>query len=83
MHLSLSVWAGTNDAITPPPQASFLKSALGERVPVELHIIEGAGHFSFLHVPPPHTTEPLADRDAFLGALTRDVCEFVTRPLGS
>ena len=75
----LLVWAGTKDVITPPSQAELLERALGPRVPVTLRLIEGAGHFSFMAVPPPGTAEPLADRDAFLAALTAEVCGFVAR----
>lgn len=71
-------WAGTKDAITPPAQAKFLEHALEARVPVEVRIVEGAGHFSFMHSPPPQTVEPLPDRDAFLAGLTAEVCRFVT-----
>jgi pimeloyl-ACP methyl ester carboxylesterase len=74
----LLVWAGEHDTITPPAQAEFLQHALGERVPVDLRIVEGAGHFSFMNLPPPQTTEPLPDREAFLTRLTAEVCEFLT-----
>lgn len=74
----ISVWAGTNDSITPVAQAELLSSALAGRVPVDAHVREGAGHFSFMHLPPPATTEPLDDRDAFLSELTNEVCRFVT-----
>ncbi len=61
------------------PRRRLLKEALGARVPVELRVREGAGHFSFMHDPPPGTTEPLADRDAFLAEVTAAACRFVTR----
>jgi alpha-beta hydrolase superfamily lysophospholipase len=77
VHAPLLVWAGDQDEITPPAQAELLKRALGERVDVDLRVIAGAGHFSFMHAPPPHVTEPLADRDAFLAELTSELCRFV------
>jgi pimeloyl-ACP methyl ester carboxylesterase len=77
VRIPIAVWAGTNDLITPPQQAELLKRSLGGRVPVDLRIVEGAGHFSFMNSPPPQTTEPLADRSAFLAELTREVCAFV------
>lgn len=70
-------WAGTNDTITPPAQAEFLKHALGPRVPIEVRLVPGAGHFSFLNKPPPGIVEPLADREAFLSSLAIDICHFV------
>lgn len=71
-------WAGERDAITPLAQAEFLERALAGRVPVEVRVIAGAGHFSFMNTPPPHTTEPLADREAFLADLASEVGRFVT-----
>jgi pimeloyl-ACP methyl ester carboxylesterase len=71
-------WAGTNDTITPPAQAQLLADVIGPRVPVTLRVAEGAGHFSFMDNPPPQTTEPLADRDAFLSDVRADVIRFVT-----
>jgi pimeloyl-ACP methyl ester carboxylesterase len=77
VHTPIAAWAGTNDVITPPQQAELLKRSLAGRVPVDVRVVEGAGHFSFMNSPPPHTTEPLADRSAFLAEVTRDVCAFV------
>jgi len=73
---TILAWAGTNDTITPPGQVELLKQARSARV--EVRIVEGAGHFSFMNVPPPQTSEPLADRDAFLASLSSDVCRFAT-----
>jgi pimeloyl-ACP methyl ester carboxylesterase len=75
----IHAWAGTLDVITPVAQTQWLQQAIASGVAVEAHVCEGAGHFSFMHVPPPQTTEPLADRDAFLAQLTRDVCRAVSR----
>ena len=75
----LLVWVGTGDTVTPPAQARTLESTLGARVPVELRVTEGAGHFSFMDVPPPHATEPLPDRGAFLAEVSAAVCAFVGR----
>lgn len=73
----LLVWAGTEDVTTPPPQAMFLAESLGTRVPVDVRIRDGAGHFSFMNEPPPQATEPLPDRNAFLDELAAEVCRFV------
>ncbi len=69
-------WAGTSDPITPPRHAELLRLAIDPRVPVDVRVVDGAGHFSFMNTPPPNTTEPLAGREAFLAQLTRDVCAF-------
>jgi pimeloyl-ACP methyl ester carboxylesterase len=71
-------WAGTNDVVTPPVQAEFLKRALGAQVPVDVRIVEGAGHFSFLNTLPPQTTDPLPNREMFLANIASEVCRFVT-----
>jgi pimeloyl-ACP methyl ester carboxylesterase len=78
VRVPILAWAGTKDDVTPPAQATFLKDALEGRAPVDLRIVEGAGHFSFMNEPPPMTTEPLPDRDAFLADLAEEVCRFVT-----
>lgn len=74
VRLPLVVWAGTADAITPLVHAQGLAQAPS----VDLRIIEGAGHFSFLHTLPPGAPEPLPDREAFLAQLTADLCAFAT-----
>ena len=73
----LLVWAATEDSITPPAQAQLLVDVLGGRLRVDLRVEQGAGHFSFMHTPPPHTTEPLPDREAFLARLTAEVGDFL------
>lgn len=70
-------WAGTNDGITPPAQAAFLKHALEGRVDVDLRVEEGAGHFSFMNALPPHVTDPIADREAFLARVASEIGRFV------
>jgi pimeloyl-ACP methyl ester carboxylesterase len=73
---TILAWVGTNDSITPPSQATSLKAA--PRAEVEVRVIEGADHFSFMHVRPPQTVEPLADREGFLARLMSEVAAFVT-----
>jgi pimeloyl-ACP methyl ester carboxylesterase len=67
-------WAGSADTITPPAHAELLARA---HVPVDVRIANGAGHFSFMNVPPPGASEPLANRDGFLAELTSEICRFV------
>lgn len=74
--VALYVHVGAADTITPPAHGELLRDALAGRARVELRVTEGAGHFSFMHTPPPGTTEPLADRDGFLAALVREVVAF-------
>lgn len=69
---TIEAWAGTADELATPTQIEGICAQIGAR----MHAAEGAGHFSFMHVPPPATVEPLRDRDAFLAALTADLCAF-------
>jgi pimeloyl-ACP methyl ester carboxylesterase len=78
VRLPILAWAGTKDEITPPAQAEFLNDAIKAPATVEVHIVESAGHFTFMNDPPPHTIDPLPNRDAFLADLAGTVCRFVT-----
>lgn len=73
----ITVWTGSEDRITPPAQAEFLKTTLAGRAPIELRICENAGHFSFMNTPPPHASEPLPDREAFLAELAKELGSLV------
>jgi pimeloyl-ACP methyl ester carboxylesterase len=75
-------WVGTQDHMTPPEQTLYLKEGLATRVPVDAHIVEGGGHFSFMDELPPGVTDPLPDRGAFLAGLATEVVSFVTTAQG-
>jgi pimeloyl-ACP methyl ester carboxylesterase len=66
----------SQDTVTPPAQTEFLSRELAGRVPVEMRIVQGAGHFSFMDQPPPHVNDPLPDRGAFLERLADDLAGF-------
>lgn len=74
VRIPIFAWAGAADEITPPEQVQFLRRTLNPDVPVEVRIVEGAGHFSFMHELPPRITDGLSDRDAFLADLTAMTC---------
>lgn len=76
VRVPIVAWAGTMDTITPPSQTELLQQILQGRSQIEVRIEHGAGHFSFMHVPPPNVIEPLADRDEFLARLTAEVVRF-------
>jgi pimeloyl-ACP methyl ester carboxylesterase len=78
VRLPILAWAGTRDEITPPAQTEFLKDMIEPSSPVEIHIVEGAGHFTFMNSPPPGTADPFPDRDAFLADLAETICRFIT-----
>ena len=44
----------------------------------KVRIVDGAGHFSFMHELPPQMTDPIANRDALLADLTETACRFMT-----
>jgi pimeloyl-ACP methyl ester carboxylesterase len=77
VRVPIQVWAGSTDTITPPTQSEFLKRSLETQVRVDLRVVDGAGHFSFMDTLPPHTTEPLSNREAFLADLAANICRFV------
>ncbi len=70
-------WAGSRDTITPPAQLEIVERGMPDGVQANLRVTEGAGHFSFMDVPPPHIAEPLPDRQAFLDTLAVEVREFL------
>ncbi|MCY1383798.1 hypothetical protein D9M69_719590 [compost metagenome] len=77
VRIPVLAWVGSADSITPPAQAEWLARAMHDWNVVDVRITEGAGHFSFMDVPPPHTTEPLPDKQAFMQAYSSDICKFV------
>ncbi len=76
VRVPILAWVGAKDTITPPAHAELLKQALQDRASVEVRIERDAGHFSFMHTPPPSAIETLPDRDEFLARLTADVIRF-------
>ncbi|MFI0815950.1 alpha/beta hydrolase family protein [Streptomyces sp. NPDC021098] len=70
------VYAGEMDTVTPVEQAIHLKSAPAQ---VDLRVVPGAGHFSFMNSPPPGTVEDQGfDRPRFLADLAQATMEFAT-----
>jgi pimeloyl-ACP methyl ester carboxylesterase len=77
VRVPILAWAGSHDPIAPPEQVRLLERALAPRVPVETRVVEGGGHFSFMNVPPPQTTETLPDREAFLATLADEIGRYL------
>ncbi|NEX62375.1 alpha/beta hydrolase [Noviherbaspirillum galbum] len=75
VHAPMQVWAGELDDVTPPSQTLFLKNALGDLV--DARVVPGAGHFSFMNELPPHVTDSLENREAFLDHLARETRRFL------
>lgn len=72
------VYVGDLDTITPVEQAAHLQTAPAK---VDLRVVPKAGHFSFMHKPPPGVTEDVAfDRDQFLADLAQATLDFAAAP---
>jgi pimeloyl-ACP methyl ester carboxylesterase len=76
IQIPLQAWAGTLDSITPQNQIEFLRNNLPTQVSLDLNIIEGAGHFSFMNTLPPQMNDCMENREPFLKSLAVDVCRF-------
>ncbi|MDQ1305062.1 MAG: hypothetical protein QG671_891 [Actinomycetota bacterium] len=71
------VYAGELDPVAPPAQALHLTTAPAD---VDVRIVPGAGHFSFMNVLPPGTSEhPAFDRTGFLGDLADATTAFLSQ----
>ena len=77
VRVPLQVWAGSEDTITLASQAQWLAEALRVRLPVDLRIAGGAGHFSFMDMPPPHAVETVPEKAAFLESYSVQVSNFL------
>ncbi|ANZ38944.1 hypothetical protein BBK82_25620 [Lentzea guizhouensis] len=68
------VYAGSADTVTPVAQVEVLRQAAA----VDLRVVPGAGHFSFMHtLPPGAAEEPDFDRSAFLAEMVAETSAFV------
>ncbi len=70
-------WVGSADIITPPAQTVWLAHAMSDWQTVDVRVTDGAGHFSFMDLPPPNTSEPLITKQAFLQEHSSEVCKFL------
>lgn len=77
VQAAVQVWVGSVDKITPPQQVEVLKAERSAEGIFEIHIVEGAGHFSFMNTLPPNIDDPMKDRGAFLADLGSEICKFV------
>lgn len=78
VRLPILACVGSEDSITPPAQTEWLARAMRDWQTVDVRVTSGAGHFSFMDLPPPHSTEPLPDKQAFLREYSGEVCKFVS-----
>jgi alpha-beta hydrolase superfamily lysophospholipase len=77
VRIPILAFAGTEDNVTPASRVTSLQRSVGDPSAVEVNVVKGAGHFSFMNTPPPNTVEPLSDRDSFLAALGDKILAFI------
>jgi len=77
VHIPILVWVGSEDDITPPTQSEWLAQAMSDWQTLDVRVTDGAGHFSFMDQSPPHTVEPLQNKQAFLREHSNELCKFV------
>ena len=77
VKIPISTWVGSDDDITPPSQSEWLAQEMHESHTVDIHVVDGAGHFSYMDQMPPHVSEPLEDKQSFLQELSDELCTFV------
>ncbi|MDD7911320.1 hypothetical protein PUV47_15425 [Pseudovibrio exalbescens] len=73
VSVPIQTWAGTEDEVTGVDQAERIRDLLVPRVPVDLRIVEGAGHFTFMDAPPPYVRDSYPNRGAFSTRLAKEV----------
>lgn len=74
VRIPIEAWAGSLDKMTPPEQIESLKHGLSAPASFAFHVVEGAGHFSFMNTLPPNIVEPMKSRDEFLVKFAADIC---------
>lgn len=77
IQIPLQAWAGTLDSVTPQAQIEFLRDHLSSQASLDLRIVDGAGHFTFMNTLPPQINDSMVNRDHFLSTLSMEVCHFI------
>ncbi|MFC6377251.1 alpha/beta hydrolase [Tatumella terrea] len=77
VRIPVEIWMGAMDKVTPPSQAIFLNELLKEHAGGGVHIIEDAGHFTFMNTLPPQVIDPHPSRNEFLQWLAGKVSQFI------
>lgn len=77
VKIPILTWVGSEDHITPPSQSEWLVQAMSARQIVDIRVTDGAGHFSFMDLTPPNTTEPLSNKYQFIQEYSSEVATFV------
>ncbi|MET9229491.1 alpha/beta fold hydrolase [Lentzea sp. NPDC003310] len=70
------VYVGELDTFVPASEVELLRAAPAE---VDLRVVPKAGHFGFVHVPPPGVEDdPAFDRNGFLARMVDETSAFVS-----
>jgi len=77
VRLPVLVLCGSDDSITPPAQSEWLAENMPDQRYVEVRIIEGAGHFSYMDLPPPHIVDSMPNKAEFLKEHAMTICDFL------
>lgn len=77
VRLAVLVMCGSHDHITPPTQSEWLAENMPDRRTIEVRIIEGAGHFSYMDLPPPYIVDSMPNKSDFLNEHAKAICEFL------
>ena len=75
--IPISIWVGSEDDITPPSQSEWLVQEMHDSHTIDISVVDGVGHFSFMDQIPPHINEPLENKQPFLQKLSDELCKFV------
>ncbi|NDG85925.1 MAG: alpha/beta hydrolase [Proteobacteria bacterium] len=78
VHSKAQVWYGNRDLVTSPVQAEVLRRGMPTGT-VDLRVVEGIGHFSFMSTLPPGVEDPLENREGFLKTISEEVYRFLVR----
>ena len=76
VSIPLQIWVGSIDLITPVKHVELIIEELPASL-LDIHVIEGAGHFSFMNDLPPNIIDTMPNRENFLLELSKVVTKFV------
>lgn len=77
VNIPIQIWVGGRDTVTPPSQSEFLKEAISEQTKIDLHIIDNAGHFTFMNELPPNVADTHPNRNDFISYLGDEASRFL------
>lgn len=76
VNIPIFAWVGSEDEITSSAQTEWLAQTIPNPQMVEMRVIEGGDHFSFMDQVPPHIAEPQIDKNKFLQEYSEEISKF-------